>query len=381
LGILRTIFALAVVFAHLPLCGGLVFVGGRNAVQLFYIISGFLISYVLTERGGYSNFSTFYLSRWLRLYPIYFVILCLTFLVYLAENSDFFNLYRNIPLAADIALVTVNSFLFGQDWIMFSGVENGSLTFMADFTKSDFQLWRGLLVPQAWTLGVEMSFYLIAPFVLPRRRLTVALLLCSLSLRGILIYEGFGGHDPWTYRFFPNELAFFLIGSLVHQILLPLYKKMLGARIESLSCVATCILILCSVFYFVVPVSSVYKTSVLFLFFILFLPLTFIFQNKNGLDRKIGDLSYPIYIGHFLVIYLTDIYFKRLGISDELVITIASVVLSVVLAVGLNRIIGDRVESMRGKLKRRAVKKIDPLPDESMDQLEIGPAQILSRQK
>jgi peptidoglycan/LPS O-acetylase OafA/YrhL len=46
MGMLRTIFAISVVFVH---SYGHVFVGGRNAVQLFYIISGFLISYVLVE--------------------------------------------------------------------------------------------------------------------------------------------------------------------------------------------------------------------------------------------------------------------------------------------------------------------------------------------
>jgi peptidoglycan/LPS O-acetylase OafA/YrhL len=47
MGTLRTLLAISVVFAH---SFGFVFVGGRNAVQLFYMISGFLISFVIVEK-------------------------------------------------------------------------------------------------------------------------------------------------------------------------------------------------------------------------------------------------------------------------------------------------------------------------------------------
>jgi hypothetical protein len=40
------------------------------------------------------------------------------------------------------------------------------------------------------------------------------LLAASLALRGVLIATGIGLGDPWTYRFFPTELALFLLGSL-----------------------------------------------------------------------------------------------------------------------------------------------------------------------
>ena len=42
MGMLRTIFAITVILAH-SWPERIVFVGGRNAVQCFYIISGFLI--------------------------------------------------------------------------------------------------------------------------------------------------------------------------------------------------------------------------------------------------------------------------------------------------------------------------------------------------
>lgn len=357
MGILRTIFALAVVFAHSPWNQGLVFVGPRNAVQLFYITSGFLISFVITEREGFIKKTNFYISRWFRLYPLYLVVAVLTLIIYLLANPKFTELYKDIPLSAAFALTAANLLLFGQDWIMFSAVNTGDFVFTSNFNNSDFALWKGLLIPQAWSLGVELSFYLIAPFVLPRRRILFYLLAFSLLLRLVLIVIGVGQNDPWTYRFFPTELAFFLAGSLSHQVLLPLYRKHLGENIKIVSRIATVTLILFSLLYFVIPVSGPLKAPVLFFCFISFLPLTFIFQNQYKLDRKIGELSYPIYIGHFLVIFVVSVIFKQIGIVNDLAISIINAVLSVLFAFSLNWSIGNRVEAFREKLNKKLLSK------------------------
>ena len=132
-----------------------------------------------------------------------------------------FRLYDDLPLSARLFLILSNLFIVGQDWLMFFGIEHSSLLFTGSFAHSDVPLYQGLLVPQAWTLGVEITFYLVAPFVLRSPRRLLALLAASLALRAVLIATGIGLNDPWTYRFFPAELALFLAGALSHQILLP----------------------------------------------------------------------------------------------------------------------------------------------------------------
>ena len=333
------------------------FVGGRNAVQLFYVISGFLISYVLVENKAYPNVSTFYINRYLRLYPIYVAVTLMSFIGLLAtRDSAFFNVYRAAPLAAIILLVFSNLFLFGQDWVMFSGVRDHKLVFAANFRQSDVVLYPGLLIQQAWTLGVELSFYLIAPFILPRRNVIYALLVFSVALRIGLMAKGLGFQDPWTYRFFPSELAFFLAGALAHQVLLPVYVRVVSMRSTVLPEIATCLLIAASLAYAALPIVGSIKTVGLFLLFILLVPMAFLFQNRHGWDNWIGSLSYPIYLVHMLVFAMLKFVTDRLGHADHRIIAVSGALISITFAWLLNRFIGEPLERVRRKLKTRGLR-------------------------
>ena len=356
MGTLRTLFAIAVVFAHTY---GFVLVGGKNAVQLFYMISGFLISYVLVERKTYSSIRSFYINRYLRLYPIYFLVALLSLLVFvfaaaIGKDVVFFQVYRDAPVAANILLVISNATIFFQDWVMFSAVEQKQLVFSADFFKSEVVLYPGLLVPQAWTLGVELAFYVIAPFVLARRRVLLLFLALSIALRVYLLYIGLGKSDPWTYRFFPAELALFLLGALAHQILLPIYRKTLpggGGILDAFASLSTYILIAVTLVYWLIPVRETIKTIFLFSVFLLLMPLTFEFQSRRRWDKWIGDLSYPIYISHMLIIFIVTLALGWLGISNKLFISAAVVVLTVGLSIMLSIFVGGPVESLRGRFR------------------------------
>jgi len=366
MGTLRTLFAIAVVFAHSL---GNLLVGGQNAVQLFYMISGFLISYVLVERKAYPNIKSFYINRYLRLYPIYFVIATLTFIAFtlastIGKNINFFDIYIKAPNSADILLVVSNLTLFFQDWVLFSGVEQNRLVFATNFSNSEVVLFTGLLVPQAWTLGVELTFYLLAPFILFRKKILIALLVSSLLLRVYLISIGLGTKDPWTYRFFPTELALFLLGALAHQVLLPIYQKNLSTtQIEKYSKISTYFLVLLTLVFSFIPIKEIQKSIGLFSIFLLLMPLAFIFQSNRKWDKWIGDLSYPIYISHMLVIYVSTFFISKIvptenlivmGKSvalDKIAIGFSAVIFSIGLAILLNKFVGKPIESLRNRFR------------------------------
>ena len=351
MGLIRTLLALAVVLGHTE--STLKLVGGRNAVQMFYVISGFLISYVLVERRSYTSIKSFYVNRYLRLYPIYLVVGLLTLLsCALSMRPDFMATYQQAPLPAVIGLILTNLVILGQDWIMFAGVKAQHWVWMVDFRASEVPLWKGLLAPQAWTLGVELSFYLVAPFILRRRSLLWALLVASLALRVGLIRAGIGMNDPWDYRFFPTELALFILGALTHQMVRPLYARWWGHDVlAKWTGVALGVVVLAVVAYPYVPLATLPKSALLFALFLPSLPLLFVLQSNNKVDRSIGELSYPIYICHWLVIEVCTWLWAGRRQDGVFVAFVLSA--SVAAAYALNRWVGEPVERWRDRVRGR----------------------------
>jgi peptidoglycan/LPS O-acetylase OafA/YrhL len=201
-------------------------------------------------------------------------------------------------------------------------------------------LWTFLVVPQAWTIGLEIAFYLIAPFIVRKKiSLIMFLIAASLALRIVLNYSGLND-DPWSYRFFPTELVFFLLGTLAYHFqkhlskinIPPVYYKI----ILSLTLAFT-------LFYSLLPISAVIKPWLYILFVFGSLPFVFISTKTQKFDRYIGELSYPMYLSHtFLLACVMSLKIKPIG-SMGITVTI----LTVLLSIALNELIAKRIEKLR----------------------------------
>ncbi|MGE8686370.1 MAG: acyltransferase family protein [Achromobacter sp.] len=346
--------ALSVVLDHLGGGNADHLVGGRLAVQLFYVISGFLISYVLTATDHYQGATgKFYANRFLRLFPIYLAVAAMTLLAHVISGGAFFRFYDALPFSAELFLILSNIFIMGQDWLMFFGIEHSALAFTGSFARSEVPLYQGLLVPQAWTLGVEMSFYLVAPFVLRSPRRLLILLAASLALRAVLIVAGIGRSDPWTYRFFPTELALFLIGSLSHQVLLPRYKAW-AQKAKRLPELGTAALFAYCLLHFSIGINPTVRDGLAVLIFAALLPLAFLFQSRHRLDKAIGELSYPIYICHSLVIMFFTWLFDEVNLHQPMLFAALVITGCIGFSALLNGLIADPVERLRSRLRTDA---------------------------
>src|ERR1700722_14872062 len=80
MGLLRYYLAAAVIAWHSDGFFGFRPMPGYTAVQIFFIVSGFYMALVLnTKYTGPGSYQLFLTNRMLRIYPAYFVMLCLTF--------------------------------------------------------------------------------------------------------------------------------------------------------------------------------------------------------------------------------------------------------------------------------------------------------------
>ena len=295
MGFLRLLLAISVVSAHLIDDPIFYLVGGTVAVKTFYIISGFYMAMII---NNYKNNITFFKSRYLRLFPVYFVCVLIAFYLGDGATAQNYKLFDNdqVPIATHLFLLFTNIFIFFQDLVMFISVDGGEFFFTSDFRTSTTPLYHFLFVPQGWSLGIELSFYMMAPLIIKKKniKLIILLILLSLSLRLMLILFDFKG-DPWTYRFFPSELALFLLGSLSFYIFSDLNIKV--SRIKIYLVYALIITFTLSYSIITLPGRSIMY------FLLVATSLWFIFEHtkKNKIDKFIGELSYPVYCSHLFI--------------------------------------------------------------------------------
>ena len=181
------------------------FIDATSAVEIFMILSGFAISFLLHHKK--ETYSRFMVGRFFRIYPVYLICLGLGLVVALFitpfilktalwHDSIYQNWYRSVATseteATGIHLFWHLTLLYGL--IPVSLLNNAS----------------GTLLGPAWSISLEWQFYLVAPF----------LARCVKSIWGWLLLMVVGGlgirfAEEWNnpcLSFLPAQLPFFLIG-------------------------------------------------------------------------------------------------------------------------------------------------------------------------
>jgi peptidoglycan/LPS O-acetylase OafA/YrhL len=262
---------------------------------------------ILNEKyiGVNNSYKLFITNRFLRLFPVYWVVLLCT-IIFNCVYPDggvmaLYNEYKDaISFDSLFFLIFTNLFLFFQDVVMYLGLDTtGHLFFTSNFWNTNPMLHEFLFIPQAWTIGIELMFYLIAPFLVQKRTKFIAGLIgCSVLLRVILIF-GFGLiNDPWSYRFFPTEMVFFLLGVLAYRV----YKRLPQLHIKEQYPQFIWIILLGITICFTFVPGNFYVKGYLYLgAFFIALPFIFMLTKRWKFDRYIGELSYPVYISHMLI--------------------------------------------------------------------------------
>jgi peptidoglycan/LPS O-acetylase OafA/YrhL len=244
---------------------------GVIAVISFLIISGFVMTsliernYKVPEKVG-----LFYLDRALRLYPqflFYFVVSCAVIYFLLPGTPQAAELtLRNI--AASLAIVPLGFYMFGAA---------GSL-----------------ILPPAWSLGLEMCFYLVIPLLIIYRARGVAFALSVVVFMAACL--GFINTDLYGYRLLPGVLFMFLCGSY-------LYK----AQPKGLAIAAGTAVVATLMFAAIMaglierrPFNAEVTAGIA-----LGVPAVYLLTKLkfHRVDEFLGNISYGVFLNHFVVMY------------------------------------------------------------------------------
>jgi peptidoglycan/LPS O-acetylase OafA/YrhL len=168
--------------------------GGFLGVDLFLVLSGFLITCLLVEehvRHGSIRLRLFYARRILRLFPALWVLLGACVLL---------ALYSDIPRSAGIP---TNTILHGV-LLVLCCAGNWAWVFPVDM----------LLLGHTWSLGLEEQFYLLWPPLLAlllrrrvRRRWLALLVVAGILSAAVLRAALFRGPNTLSYHYTTTGLA------------------------------------------------------------------------------------------------------------------------------------------------------------------------------
>ncbi len=299
---------------------------GELAVVFFFVLSGFLITHLLIKEekeNGVIGIKKFYIRRFLRIAPLYFLIVAIAFTVLL-----YFNIFH-IPGSSPDS--TSNNL-----W--------GKLLFYALFLSNAVMPVFGV-VPYAaptWSIGTEEQFYLIWPVLIKRiRRRRIQLISSVIGvyiLIKLLLYSPLFTESEWVNKTLNIWNAFKIdclgIGALVAVLLAEnkqLIKRFLNIKLFYLTAFLIPVLVLSG---FEIPYLNQDFYSILFTVIILNLALNngIKISLENKILNYLGKISYGLYLYHMIAVVFTIKLCLAFEIYSSWVIYPLSILMSILVS-------------------------------------------------
>jgi exopolysaccharide production protein ExoZ len=312
LQVLRAIAALAVIVFHVienhVAAGSLLRAGGlfailASGVDLFFVISGFVIRYVTYHRHGPGEVVSFVLRRCLRVVPLYWIITCFVIAVaYFAPSM--MRSYRFEPVHAALSMMFI------------------------PWPRPDGSFFPPL--GPGWSINYEVMFYLTFALVMLR---------CS---RGVLPYVLAGGYacvvllvavldlNPQQFIFGNLRTLEFVAGVFLADAWI---TQRAWFRPAVAAMVLPVALFSIAVGFFRGPEVTIFSVAgfCLFTWGLLALPAMRVPERAGRFVTLLGDASYSLYLVHPIIIsglaYVWRAGFGRSGltVTDACVFVVASV--------------------------------------------------------
>jgi peptidoglycan/LPS O-acetylase OafA/YrhL len=346
---LRAIAVISVLFCHV---GFNTFSGGFLGVDIFFVISGFLITRLIRDevlKTRSFSFSHFYIRRVRRLFPALYFTLCLSFLfstVIFPEQE-----FRIFCGALIHAILGISNFYFWK--------ESGYFDAEA--------LVRPLL--HTWSLGVEEQFYLVWPFLLVflllrAPNLAPLVFLVFAFVISLIANVIFG--DGFSYFIFLGDMFFNGPSTVFYLMPFRIFEFSIGALLVWLIQLQTKNIFILKLFVWfgltmiIYPIIT-YTEETFNLFYISLLPCLgtalIIYAGTaqpisklldNIVTVRIGLISYSLYLIHWpIIVFYRYWKFENLSTRDQVAICVLSIVLAVLMHKFIEQPFRFRVSSLR----------------------------------
>lgn len=370
MGTLRLYLALCVLVGHADASGLLPFRihGGREAVQIFFVISGFYMALVLDER--YGSAKAFYVGRFARLFPAYAIATLAAVAASVAAGllaGDWLALRQwSVSMPGGVTQATLvglaNAAILGQDALLFlRAAPDGGIAFTADFRSDQRPLINFLVLPQCWSVGIEIVLYLMAPVLV--RAGTGCLVAGAIAIIAakLAAFQWLGiAHDPWTYRFMPFEIGSFGLGIIAYRCCRSLARTRAASARQAPTWLPTVVAVAVPVLALLhaegalrlrgaagsVAPGAAWPRELAFQVELVTAAagvcMCFLATRSLRWDRKVGDLSYPVYLLHLVIIGASSL----IGLATGATAAIAAAA-TVAAAIALERASAPWAERIR----------------------------------
>ena len=286
--------------ALLPVTLERLFLTGQDAVNLFFILSGFLITYLLLnerEKTGTVSIRNFYIRRAFRIYPVYFLYLFGVFLLLRPQYPP--------------ELVLLLTFFMGN------------AAFVLFFPFPPFE--------HLWSIGVEEQYYLLAPILVRVRahaaKIAVGIIVVwwVLLILTMLI-------PPSTLTAFIQMSRYDLIALGALTAYASYHQWSILRLVERHEVLVTALVVIAYAIVFGMPTTAVlYSTIVSIAFTVLIYHVTAGHGIARLLDKRLpeylGRLSYSMYVYHplFVLLFYT-LFYQRLDLTTYQVIAYPTII-------------------------------------------------------
>ena len=299
---------------------------GRVGVVLFFVLSGFLITYLLYKEKELTNTISvrkFYIRRILRIWPLYFFIVLFTFFVVPFVDFLIVDGYDKKLLWSDLftKLILYVAFLPNLVCAIYGAIPYVAITWSIGAEEQFYLIWPWLNknVSNKWILmfSIIIGYFLVKRYIyyLPNDFRQVFKIFWDMTLIDCMAIGGIFATLLYQNGILVNIIRKILFKKIVQWVvlILTIYLVYINFKLKDFYCEIYAILFGVLIINFAANPNR-------------------IFSMENKILNYLGKVSYGLYIYHYILIIIVLRFCDNLNIMNNFIYYTSSIMLTILVA-------------------------------------------------